>query len=110
MSASDIKVDVAFACAGLFLAIVAAAYWRARQAEQRARRLLNSLLTEAERRQLASEGCLEITSPGASRRVYRIPRSAGRVGMYEDGASFASYACNPQLQCLPVTLWRFTSC
>jgi hypothetical protein len=51
----------------------------------RARELLNDLLDEREREQLATSGYLDVPSPGHPHRFYRIPRHVGRVRMFERG-------------------------
>jgi hypothetical protein len=58
---------------------------RRANAQERARALLNELLDEHERAQLAQRGYLQIASPSRQQRFYRIPRHGGRVRMYEYG-------------------------
>ena len=82
---TTIQVDVEIGASALVLTILAIVIWRASIAEWRASHLLRTLLTEAERQQLASDGYLEVKSPGSPGRAYHIPRAPGRVRMYEDG-------------------------
>ncbi len=58
---------------------------RASLAEGRARLLLRDILTEEEQRSLAEHDYLEVASGRVRGRVYRIPRNAGRVRLYENG-------------------------
>jgi hypothetical protein len=58
-------------------------------AEARARVLLREMLSDAEYAQLTRDGYLEVTSPSVARRLYRIPWSAGRVCMMDDGQEVA---------------------
>jgi hypothetical protein len=58
-------------------------------AEARARVLLREMLSDAEYAQLTHDGYLEVTSPSVARRLYRIPWSAGRVCMMDDGQEVA---------------------
>lgn len=79
----------------LLLAVLAVIFWRAGAAEWRAGRLLRHLLTEAERKQLAADGYLELKSASAPERAYRIPRAPGRVRMYEGGRLVAELCLQP---------------
>lgn len=97
MIASVIEMGSLIACVSVLLAILAVSFWRALRAEGRAWRMLTSLLTEAELRQLASKGYLEIPSPSAPGRAYRIPRRAGRVRMYEDGRLVCELCLQPTI-------------
>lgn len=64
-------------------------------AEQRSSALLRDLLNEQEYRQLMQHGYLEVASPGHKERVYRIPRSAGRVRVYVDGQALVELCIQP---------------
>jgi two-component system, response regulator PdtaR len=55
------------------------------QAAQQAETLLNALLSDAERQQLAHEGYLEVPSTLVPGRCYRIPRSGRAPLVYEQG-------------------------
>jgi hypothetical protein len=43
------------------------------------------MLTDAQYHQLTNRGYLEVASPSAPQRAYRIPYAGGRVRMYERG-------------------------
>jgi two-component system, response regulator PdtaR len=55
-------------------------------AEQRAEKLLLTVLSEAEQRQLAEYGYVEVPSTLSPDRIYRIPRSGRLPIVYEHGA------------------------
>ena len=95
MRGSELQVAVEIIATVLLLAILAVVCWRASIAEWRAARLLRTLLTERERRQLAADGYLEIKSPGTPERAYRIPRAPGRVRMIESGRLVCELCLQP---------------
>jgi hypothetical protein len=55
------------------------------EAERKGQALLRQLLTPPEYRTLHERGFLEVTSPTAAGRVYRIPRRRGLVAQIEEG-------------------------
>jgi hypothetical protein len=61
----------------------------ARAAEARAQVMLREMLTNAEFEQLTRDGFLDVTSPTIAHRSYRIPWSAGRVCMLDNGQEVA---------------------
>jgi hypothetical protein len=64
-------------------------------AQARARALLDDLLDEGERAQLARRGYLQIASPTCRHRFYRIPRRGGRVRLYEHGKVTSELCVGP---------------
>ncbi|HEV2238100.1 MAG TPA: hypothetical protein VGR57_15675 [Ktedonobacterales bacterium] len=58
-------------------------------AEARARVMLREMLTDGQYEQLTRDGFLEVPSPSVAQRLYRIPWSAGRVCMVDDGQEVA---------------------
>lgn len=54
-------------------------------AQERSLALLHDLLDENELQQLTQQGYLDVASPSTQERVYRIPRNAGRVLLFEHG-------------------------
>ncbi len=58
-------------------------------AEARARLMLREMLTATEYEQLQHDGYLEVASPSIAHRMYRIPWSAGRVCMIDNGQEVA---------------------
>ncbi|HUY76594.1 MAG TPA: hypothetical protein VMV29_07465 [Ktedonobacterales bacterium] len=64
--------------------------------DQRAVRLLRSLLAENEFRQLTTHGYLEVASPSTAGRVYRIPRGLGRVAVYDGGEKTVELCLQPE--------------
>lgn len=64
-------------------------------AEERSSALLRDLLDEQEYQQLMQHGYLDIASPSHEERVYRIPRHAGRVRVYEDGRALVELCIQP---------------
>jgi hypothetical protein len=52
---------------------------------RRADKLLRAVLTRAQYRQLMWRGYVDIKSPCDQKRVYRVPRDPGLVGMIEQG-------------------------
>jgi hypothetical protein len=65
------------------------------RAESRARALLCELLDDREYEQLMQHGYLEIASPNHEERIYRIPRNAGRVRVYEHGKARVELCVQP---------------
>ena len=65
------------------------------EAEARAEALLRELLSEAEYRQLARDGYLEVPSPAHPGRTYRVPRGGGRVRVYEGGRPVMALCVQP---------------
>lgn len=52
---------------------------------ERAEELLRALLDEQEYQQVRNRGYVDVVSPSNAQRIYRIPRSLGRVCVYEGG-------------------------
>ncbi len=82
--------DIATYCVIALIAValmgmLVASCRRATLAEGRARLLLRDILTEEEQRCLAEHDYLEVASVHTRGRIYRIPRGAGRVQVYENG-------------------------
>jgi hypothetical protein len=72
------------------------------RAEERARGLLQELLTDEELLQLAGSGYLEIHSPSSPSRVYRIPTLAGEmVAVHESGRMIEKLCVEPAEEWLP---------
>ena|SRR5437762_1253289 len=65
------------------------------RAERRAADLLRDILTPEQFRQLAWQGYLEIPSPNAPQRVYRVPRSRGQVQVIENGRAIMRLCLQP---------------
>jgi hypothetical protein len=70
------------------------------RAERRATDLLRDTLTPEQFRQLIWRGYLEIPSPTAPQRVYRVPRSKGYVQVIENGRATMRLCLQP-VECLP---------
>lgn len=56
-----------------------------READERAKLLVGSVLSEDERKQLHVLGYLDVPSPNHPRRVYRLPPGRGMVTVMENG-------------------------
>jgi len=65
------------------------------RAERRAADLLREMLTPEQFRQLVWQGYLEIPSPTAPQRVYRVPKSRGLVQVIEDGRAIMRLCLQP---------------
>ncbi len=70
------------------------------RAERRAADLLRDTLTPEQLRQLVWRGYLEVPSPTAPQRVYRVPRSKGYVQVIENGRAIMRLCLQP-VECLP---------
>jgi len=70
------------------------------RAERRAADLLREILTPEQFRQLLWRGYLEIPSPTAPQRVYRVPRTKGYVQVIENGRATMRLCLQP-VECLP---------
>ena len=70
------------------------------RAERRASDLLRDILTPEQFRQLLWRGYLEIPSPTAPQRVYRVPRTKGYVQVIENGRATMRLCLQP-VECLP---------
>lgn len=70
------------------------------RAERRAADLLRDILTPEQLRQLIWRGYLEIPSPSAPQRVYRVPRTKGYVQVFENGRATMRLCLQP-VECLP---------
>ncbi|SRR5579883_1315556 len=77
------------------IVLLSVIWFRGHRSDQRAARLLRSLLAEDEFRQLTADGYLEVASPSTADRVYRIPRSLGRVGVYDHGEKTVELCLQP---------------
>ncbi len=64
-------------------------------AEERSGALLRDLLDETQYAHLMAHGYLDVASPSIERRVYRIPRDAGRVRVYENGRASCELCVQP---------------
>ncbi|MGH2514321.1 MAG: hypothetical protein ACRDHP_01570 [Ktedonobacterales bacterium] len=64
-------------------------------AEERSTALLRDLLDEREYEQLKHHGYVDIASPSCEERIYRIPRIAGRVRVYEHGHALVELCVQP---------------
>lgn len=73
---------------------------RLTRAERRAAELLRATLTTQQLRQLNWQGYLEIPSPTAPQRVYRVPRSKGYVQVMENGRAIMRLCLQP-VEALP---------
>ena len=62
---------------------------------RRADRLLRTVLTRAQYRQLMWRGYVDIPSPRDPQRTYRVPRDPGLVGMIEKGERKADLCLQP---------------
>lgn len=65
------------------------------RAERRASHLLRDLLTHEQFRQLFWYGYLEIPSPTAPHRVYRVPHHSGYVQVFEHGHAIMRLCLQP---------------
>lgn len=79
----------------LALVVTACIYGQTAHAENRARRLLRTLLTSAEYPQLTATGYLEVASHSVPTRTYRIPRKGGRVQLFEQGQLVCELCLQP---------------
>jgi hypothetical protein len=70
-------------------------------ATRSAEALLRTFLTEAEYRQIRSQGYLEVASPTNSERVYRVPRRPGRVLVLDGGKPSELLCLQPAVGDLP---------
>lgn len=70
------------------------------QAERRAIDLLRDILTPEQMHQLLWRGYLEIPSPTAPQRIYRVPRNRGYVQVLENGRATMRLCLQP-VECLP---------
>jgi hypothetical protein len=70
------------------------------RAERRATDLLRDTLTPEQFHQLTWRGYLEIPSPTAPQRVYRVPRTKGYVQVIENGRAIMRLCLQP-VECLP---------
>jgi len=70
------------------------------QAERKATGLLRDVLTTEQFHQLTWHGYLEIPSPTAPYRVYRVPRNKGNVQVIENGHAIMRLCLQP-VECLP---------
>jgi hypothetical protein len=99
------EVATGFAVALLGCAVLAAVWGcrridvraqaQSREAQARADALLRRLLTDAEYRQLAERGHLEVPSPSRPGRTYLVPRRPGQVRVYEHGVPLVSLCVGP---------------
>lgn len=64
-------------------------------AELRSAELLRDVLDERELQQLAQHGYVDVASPSREGRVYRIPRDAGRVRVFDDGRARVELCIQP---------------
>ncbi|GCE47482.1 hypothetical protein EI42_01019 [Thermosporothrix hazakensis] len=64
-------------------------------AENRARALLQEMLTDEQYQQLMKYGYLEVASPSSADRIYRIPGSGGLVKVYERGSAVMELCLQP---------------
>jgi len=65
------------------------------QAERRATDLLRDILTPEQFHQIHWQGYLEIPSPTAPQRVYRVPRISGYVQVIENGRATMQLCVQP---------------
>lgn len=65
------------------------------QAERRATDLLRDILTPEQLHQIYWQGYLEIPSPAAPQRVYRVPRIRGYVQVIENGRAIMQLCLQP---------------
>jgi hypothetical protein len=70
------------------------------RAERRATDLLRDTLTPEQFHQLTWRGYLEIPSPTAPQRIYRVPRTKGYVQVIENGRAIMRLCLQP-VECLP---------
>lgn len=70
------------------------------RAERRATDLLRDVLTPEQFHQLLWRGYLEVPSPTAPQRVYRVPRAKGYVQVIENGKAIMRLCLQP-VECLP---------
>jgi hypothetical protein len=66
-----------------------------REAEERAEKLVQAVLTEDEYRRLRRDGYLDVPSPTYPNRVYRIPAGQGTVVVLERGRCVARLCAHP---------------
>jgi hypothetical protein len=70
-------------------------WWFNSSADRRARQLLRAVLTHEQYRQLIQRGYIDIPSPSAPQRVYRVPQAHGRVQLIENKRLQASLCLQP---------------
>jgi hypothetical protein len=66
-----------------------------REAEDRAEKLVQAVLSEDEYRRLKRDGYLDVPSPSFPHRVYRIPSGLGTVSVLERGRCVARLCAQP---------------
>lgn len=66
-----------------------------REAQERAERLVGTVLSADEYRQWQMGGFLDVPSPNYPKRVYRIPQGAGTVMVLEKGRCVARLCAQP---------------
>jgi len=77
---------------------------RRRAASQRAKALVERLLSQAERNQLRRDGFLEVPSPSVSGRRYRIPRRGSPVAVLGPGGRVVYLCLQPEQPVAPEEL------
>ena len=70
-------------------------WWFNARADRQARRLLRAVLTQEQYRQLIKRGYIDIRSPNAPQRFYRVPQVPGVVHMIENGRLQANLCLQP---------------
>jgi hypothetical protein len=70
-------------------------YLRWSEANRRAGELLRAVLTHEQYGQLIQQGYVDIPSPRDARRIYRVPRAPGLVGVIEEERRKASLCLQP---------------
>ena len=70
-------------------------WWFNSYGERRALRLLRAVLTQEQYRHLVRWGYIDIKSPSAPQRFYRVPQAPGVVHMIENGRLQANLCLQP---------------
>jgi hypothetical protein len=70
-------------------------WWCASRADRRACQLLRAVLTQEQYRHLIRWGYLDIKSPSAPQRFYRVPKTPGVVHVIENGRLQANLCLQP---------------
>ncbi len=81
---------------GISICVSLLLFWRFKsRADRRACQLLRAVLTQEQYRQLFRWGYIDIKSPSAPQRFYRVPQVPGVVHMIENGRLQANLCLQP---------------
>jgi hypothetical protein len=95
----DVVIVTPAALIGLLILVLLLKQWPS--ADRAAEALLRELVTEGEYRQLRAAGYLDVASPTQPGRIYRVPRTCGRVLVLEGGRARERLCIQPAARDLP---------